>query len=532
MIRVFIAEDEIVELNALKRIDYKSVGMQIVGTATDGESAIEQIRQLKPDVLISDIVMPKKSGLDILRFAKDIQPDIYSILITAHHDFEYAHAAIKYGVDKFLAKPFLLTQLYNDLKEVSDLICTRRRIAFDQELFNREKEKYIPIFRENFVRSLIEGTTYHDINQRFAFYDIPAITPPVSALCVIADEHTDSSLLMLRRCVSALFQAENRACCYATLTPSHHAVLCVLFQCRADDNANTFYNLAEHLRVSALTTYGFHVCVGVGSLGNSLEDISTCASHALQALDYRFYLDSQAVVVFHDIVGEERTGSAQQLRQTFSSILLAIDKGDTNALEGCFTKLYRIASVSSMPIYQLRILLSELMLRIISHHYDFDQDSNYTLWMSVSNSIFAAETLTDIVDIVRNETTKLRTQAENTIAVRQEYLVHTIKKLIDSNYAQITGIDSITEQIGISSGYASRLFRQHTGESINGYLIHTRMVAAAKLLVNTPAGISQIAVQVGYANSPYFSSLFRKTYGCSPREWRERHGRLFKEAQE
>ncbi len=525
MITVLLAEDESLELNALEYdIDYASVGMEVVGTASDGKAALALLQELKPDVLISDIVMPKQSGLELLRMAKSLQPDIFVVIISGHQRFEYAQSAIEYGVESFLTKPLFPEQVYEVLKNIAEKIRQRNRRRFEEAFYAKEREENLPLLREMFVRSLIEGTVQKNLKQRFAYYEIPLQDGSLSAMCLLPEERNDITKLSLRRCVTDFFQVQGRACCFSSLAPDHSAVLCVLFQCREGDTSDTIYDLAEKLRIAVLTDGGFAVCIGTGPIGASVADISACAAKALQALDYRFYMDSEQVISFQDISAREHTGSPQQLRQLFPSVLVAIDRGDGPALEALCGKLYDAAAACSLPPRHLKILFAELMSRIISSHYESDPDGSSQDDLSARyNRMLSAETLSDMVGLIKQELITTRESVDTYITGRKEWLVKTIKEIIHTHYAENLTIDSIARQAYISTGYATRLFRQYTGESINSYLVQTRMSIAADTLKDPSVSISETAARVGYTNIPYFSSVFRKKYGYTPREWRDMH---------
>lgn len=442
MITVVIAEDERLELNALENdIDYASLGMQVTGKACDGETALKLLKEFKPDILITDIVMPKLSGLELLRLAKELRPDMYVIIISGHQRFDYARLAIEHGVESFLTKPLLPEQLYGLLKNISLEIQQHNRRQFEEEFFAHELKDNLPLLREMFVRSLIEGTNPQDASKRFVYYNIPLADAPLTAMCLLPEEKNDITMLSLRRCVTAFFEAKDRGYCFASLSPTQSAVLCVLFQCHATDSPNTICDFAERLRIAVLTDSGFSVTIGTGSIGSGWTDIPSCAANAKQALEYRFYLGTGQVIAFQDISAEEHIGSPHLIRQLFSPILTASDEGDTATLEQLCDKLYHEASVCSLSPRHLQILFTELMSRIISSRYESDFDrlerddvsSFYTRMLST-------ETLEDMVNQIRQELITTKKSVDKYITGREEWLVQKIKEIIKSNYSEIPAV--------------------------------------------------------------------------------------------
>ena len=102
-------------------------------------------------------------------------------------------------------------------------------------------------------------------------------------------------------------------------------------------------------------------------------------------------------------------------------------------------------------------------------------------------------------------------------------LVGRIKEIVAAGYSGSISCEDIAAQIFISSSYATRLFRKHTGDSINAYITRVRMNAALDILRDPTVSIGEVAARTGYNNIAYFSSVFRKTFDCTPREWRDSH---------
>lgn len=121
MLKVIIADDEPkVNLLLQKIVDWEKLGYQIAGTANDGERAFQLIEEEKPDVLMTDIRMPGVDGMELIRRAKELRPDLVFIVVSGYRQFEYAQTALKYGVTDYLLKPVNaeeLTQLLIRIRE-------------------------------------------------------------------------------------------------------------------------------------------------------------------------------------------------------------------------------------------------------------------------------------------------------------------------------------------------------------------------------------------------------------------------------
>ena len=107
MRKVVVVEDEdLVRRGIVLAVDWQSVDCQVVGEAANGEEGLEVIRRCRPDIVVTDIKMPRMDGIEMLRKLREEGNKAAVILLTAYSDFSYAQAAVKLGAVDYLLKPF------------------------------------------------------------------------------------------------------------------------------------------------------------------------------------------------------------------------------------------------------------------------------------------------------------------------------------------------------------------------------------------------------------------------------------------
>ena len=112
MYKVVIIDDEPIIVKGLeKTVKWKEFGCIVAGTAYNGVEGMELIRREKPDMLISDICMPKMDGLSMIAALKSEFPDMEITILTGYRDFDYAQQSIRLGVCRFLLKPSKMDEL-------------------------------------------------------------------------------------------------------------------------------------------------------------------------------------------------------------------------------------------------------------------------------------------------------------------------------------------------------------------------------------------------------------------------------------
>lgn len=130
MFRVAIIDDEPLIVEGLCRtLPWEKWNCQVSGSAYNGKEGLEMIRQVQPNIIITDINMPELDGLKMIAALKSEFPDMQLIILTGYREFEYAREAISLGVARFLLKPSKMSELEEALEEVT------KRLAQSDEFF-------------------------------------------------------------------------------------------------------------------------------------------------------------------------------------------------------------------------------------------------------------------------------------------------------------------------------------------------------------------------------------------------------------
>ena len=165
MYNLILVDDECFTIDVFKEvINYKELGFNLVGTFYDGRSALEYIKTHSVDAVITDIIMPEFTGLDLLREIRTFNPDIEVILLSAHADFEFASFGIDHKIFKYVLKPLTLTSFSDTLKSLythlSKKKSTTSAITF-QSYLNPSLQK--ALYEYIFKNSLITKKQLQDI---------------------------------------------------------------------------------------------------------------------------------------------------------------------------------------------------------------------------------------------------------------------------------------------------------------------------------------------------------------------------------
>ncbi len=167
MYRVLIVEDEdIIRKGIAYTMDWVGMGCTIVGEAANGKEGLDKIRELAPDIVLADIMMPLMDGIEMIRKAKkEYECSFKSIILTSYADFIYAKKAIDLSVSAYLMKPVDEDELKEDVaKIISELERDHEFEQFTEKKISVEEmpEVFIKSDKENdYVQHVLNATKEH-----------------------------------------------------------------------------------------------------------------------------------------------------------------------------------------------------------------------------------------------------------------------------------------------------------------------------------------------------------------------------------
>ena len=143
---IMIVEDEyLVRQGISSLVNFKKFNMQVIGEAENGLEAWEKIQAECPDIILTDINMPKMNGIKLAQLAREQYPQLHIIFLTGYDDFDYALSAVKLGADDYLLKPFSREDVEAMLIKVKEKL---------------DKEK-----KQQQVHELVEKAEFSDLEQ-------------------------------------------------------------------------------------------------------------------------------------------------------------------------------------------------------------------------------------------------------------------------------------------------------------------------------------------------------------------------------
>ncbi len=525
-IKVFITEDESIVREGLRdMIPWEQYGFAFVGEASDGEMALPMVRRLKPDILITDIKMPFMDGLAFSRLVSRELPKTRIIILSGYDDFEYARQAIELHVDQYLLKPISKASMIEALE------VTKKRIEEAQEQqdylrrFERESREYERYERRDFFEKLVSGElSVSEIYERSARLELELDAGAYNIVIFSLQPRKDAAAYSEQ--ADLLQDALIRD---LLLHPDYLVFRCsiqsyaVLLEGTAEQIGEQTRRCVETIRTRCegqeppLDWY-----VASGTPTTRLSGLPQCYAAAGHALAFRHLLPHRHVLTpdMVDLGGEkwDRYGAVDAGAADPALIRGFIAKGLESEIEDFVSEYFgKLGGALESMIFRHYLLLSA-RINALSAIEELGLDRDRLAQRLPPPEADSSSELRSYFSEVLRAAVSLRDEETQRQSNR---LVEQALAYIDSHYAdEAISLNAVARSVNISTNYLSAVFSQKVGVSFVEYLTQKRMARAKHLLRQSTRRSSEIAAEVGYKDPRYFSVVFKKTQGCTPREYR------------
>ncbi|MGL5693706.1 MAG: response regulator, partial [Peptostreptococcaceae bacterium] len=139
MYKVYLLDDEFFILEGLKCIlPWEEYGFEIVGSASNGKDGFEEIIKMDIDLIVTDIMMPKMTGLELMSQLKGINYETNFIVLSAFEEFSYAKQAMNMGAENYLLKPVDIEELSENLKSINKKLKKKEKENIDNKVLKND----------------------------------------------------------------------------------------------------------------------------------------------------------------------------------------------------------------------------------------------------------------------------------------------------------------------------------------------------------------------------------------------------------
>ena len=527
MTRLLIVDDEKIIREGIAR-EFERHGFD-VEQASDGDVAFRRIREGGIDTMILDLKMPRVGGLELLRLlAKERIDNPITVVLTGYSELSYAQEAIHFGVSDFLLKPLVPEEVEQLSKELRAKVQARDDLSAAREQLARQVAESRPVVRERLFWDLVgrevdteavaERLEFLGIAFRTRFFQVTLLELEPGWTKDTRGKGTMTRMKALENRIAAFFSAEKDLTVFHLSTRTF-----ALLQCHDSAGVQKGQRDAqlEKLAHAVAAELGLSLTAGFGTIVEGIENIGRSYYDALSTLTYRKLTGGAVAQGAESLDGEANRGLAFSLEevtflvQTGQEQKLAAHIENTFALiVGAGKKLDRTAIYVACYKYICAILHApaEYEIRVD----DLYRDRPHPLHDGANR-----RTLEDMRRWILETAHEVMDRISEVRRDRATTIVEKVKAFIGARFAEDITIAVVSQSLGMSPNYLGQVFKRETGVSVHDYLNNLRIEQAKRLLKSTNLLVFEIAFKVGYRDQQYFSAVFRKRVGLTPREYRE-----------
>lgn len=478
MIKILVVEDEVNAREGLVFLIRQKISCCTVYEAVDGMDGLKQCETYKPNIIITDIRMPRMGGIDMIQQLRSKNYSTQFIILSGYAEFQYAQAALALGVTGYLLKPLVPSMVFELLEKCFELIRREKPSDVgdrdDVDMFSERDTNLIARFYGNLdIEKYLIGQIY---SQQPAL-----LRDDIKKLC---DEN--SNLLILN------FQD---GCFIGFIVP-----------CKDSDDwlLHRIRSIVDRYRSSACA-YSFSNTLD--SLFNRLEKVRKAIKWSISTGNSMIF-EEKAVQT-----GELGSQDDNNFKKTFHKLCLS------NNYEKCLSILLKYLCQLQGKGLNPEIIIQSAISCLLQFNGEksFTEQINMCCFEAVNNILSSycfyeiESNVSSYFQCVLNSQSNLPVFSKPVNAVIDE---------INRFYNQPISLNSIADKLGVTPQYLSRIFAQETNKNFIDYLTAVRIEKAKFFIKNTDLKIYEIAEQVGYPDSKYFCTLFKKVAGISPHQYK------------
>ena len=471
---------------------------KLLGSCEDAGEVIQFLEDEIPDVIITDICMPKQDGLELIYYLKHRYHNLDFIILSGYGEFEYAKKALQYQVYDFLLKPLRPEKLYEALEGVSE----KRKNNNVEKAESMNDNNFFNLIRSEDKEAQEKNLKALELYEQkgrycvgiFDFGEIPETNRKNLRVWELLEEEE-------------IPEPVQRFSCFAYQY--------ILLWKEEPDKA-----VLEKGLLSIENKVNGKVYLGISSVMEGGRECRAMYFQALNAVKQHIYGDDKLLYLFQELPDHTKMIFPDDM---CDQLLQSIRLGSVERTEILAQNLLNYYKEQKCPILFLKrhLLLLQRRIEMLSEELGLESEMVREVLNFVKN--IEEVNFFSEVEKVWKESLYQITQEMSAIAEQKmnSFYLEQIVSYIRKNYSENLSLEDVAEHVNLSVGYLGNYFKQKMGINFTDYLWNLRIEKAKELLLHSNEKIYRIAERVGYQNSQYFVTAFKKKVGLTPMEYRK-----------
>lgn len=527
MIKLLIADDEpLVQIGIKSMLNWADYGIEVCGTAVNGANALELIEQYSPELVITDIRMPIMNGLELAKICKETYGKIpLFIVLTSYEEFQLVKEALSCQVVDYLVKleldaGALAESIMRALDRLKELRATEEIRSTGKPLLQIYHDKFFL----RLLHNLFDNEEQFELQVRDLSLDF-SDRCYVAVQCEIHEEHQAASMeheKLLNLYNSTILMAgdilsKHLPCHVISLDMKHFVVL---FHVPSLEDLNEG-NMMEALTNAASMVHNyFNVWLTMG-IGTAVDGPSKICESFQDARTAFAIADRKRPIASTAQAAPDAHKNSFNISVFKNDITQAFEEFDTDILYQILTQIMDIFASNPMRYLQAIDGACNILYLAISLLPEGEATLSeiFADYSDGYRSVYRAGNVEQVLEWMTRLRDGLCVTLKSKKVTYKEHVISNVKKYIQSHIEERLTLNDVAGIFGLSPNYLSVLFKKTCDIGFSEYITQMKVSRAKTMLLEQDMKIYEVANELGFESAFYFSKVFKKVEGISPREY-------------
>jgi two-component system, response regulator YesN len=531
MPKILIVDDESIFRKGLRKmITALDKNWEIVGEACDGYDALDKLEEFEPEVLLTDIRMPRMDGIQLQQMAGGRYKDLMTVVVSGYDEFAYAQQSLRQGARDYITKPVEREELGRVLEKLRLEIEQRQAKPLQSGAWGAQ-----PTIRrhvtEHLVESLLKGKTDESELKLLSEMGITFGHPYFICMVIKLDKHSvekerylrsDASLfqLYIQQFVQEMIDRHAQGLSFVL---SDTEVVALLNVPEPHQSLARPGSLGDMIRRQIRSLSNMTVTIGVSTSVEGLQGIPKAYNEAEIALLYRLIVGGDNLLEYAAMTENSHFGSSTR-KWSWEMLEKSIVEGRQASISQIIEQLIdELCSSAQSPE-----IIHQQICKLLLYYYELSEELGVTEgWLGTKDirrvlfDVCALSSRQELIEQCQALLVRLTECISESREHKDRDPVAAAHRYMEQHFHHPLTLKDVADEVFLNPAYFSNLFKQRTGVTFIEQLTHIRIEEAKKKLALTNEKISVISDETGFTNVRHFNRVFKNLSGLSPKEYRD-----------
>lgn len=503
MILLIVDDQDVMRHGIKKMVNEMNLDIDEIYEASDGQEALEIERVLKPDIILIDIIMPRMNGITLIDQLKKEGSKAYIGIISVHDDFDIARKAISFKVEEYLLKPIRKSDLQLFLTTVQNKVNEDIKKKMN---ISEQEHKYD-------FRLLFDYLTGHDVMENpMKILNAIGVTFQHPYFMIALGTIDQTMTNNLENCCHRIEKSLNLTGIDSLIFISENRQMVII------GNMDKCSNLFEKSIMFQLNIQQHGLQFG---LSDCMEGV-----HALKKLYEKAQLALKEAIFSGErickISNIQRSSKHVINLKDYLDLAELLSSADKEGLDHAIDSLFFKLKNNNASLQESNAVMSGLLNQLYSSleilYAGLDKKAACEERISTANNLLQMRAI--MKEILSDMYKHISECNENN---QSSHIVNYLVTKMNKSYAEKVSLREMVDFLGMNYNYVSGLFTKKMGLTFSDYLLRLRLGKAREFLKEGTMNIYEVSVRCGFYDSKYLSKAFKKRFGVTPGEFRNKH---------